>query len=423
MSEQNETSPTQSVEITDEKKKEKKFNFNLKKTALKAAITTVALFLLFSLGIRVYNKTYFESINERDYFSSEIVQLYEKYDRNSDGILDLNEFEPLGHRILSIKQTQIEKNEPAAGDEEFITLNSFYEPITSDLINNKTYSPFNSESLSPVKKWSKPNIAQENFACKNFFSFLPIEDFDSIKLGKVWHLIPRRSSIEGHLSSNRYDPPEPEPEQFTLFRILQMFHPRPFLATRFPPQGTSLILRARNDHYLDIAFRIHAEFQLNEPPNYPFWFTPGSFQGRIVISRNLSHIEYFHMYLPTDKRLNIDMEWLNGPEAPGNMEVDIGFVSRMEIISSSPSLKSNLFSADKSLIKPISNEMYQTLLNQIKWKEQIDLSECFSLLEKSFYPFKQITYYNFLDAFKEASRLNKLVHFILLWGALDDQSC
>ncbi len=140
-SEQNETSPTQSVEITDEKKKEKKFNFNLKKTALKAAITTVALFLLFSLGIRVYNKTYFENINERDYFSSEIVQLYEKYDRNSDGILDLNEFEPLGHRILSIKQTQIEKNEPAAGDEEFITLNSFYEPITSDLINNKTYSP------------------------------------------------------------------------------------------------------------------------------------------------------------------------------------------------------------------------------------------------------------------------------------------
>lgn len=152
------------------------------------------------------------------------------------------------------------------------------------------------------------------------------------------------------------------------------------------------------------------------------------------------------MYLPTDKRLNIgkkfidskyfrtkfkkfflisftDMEWLNGPEAPGNMEVDIGFVSRMEIISSSPSLKSKLFSADKSLIKPISNEMYQTLLNQIKWKEQIDLSECFSLLEKSFYPFKQITYYNFLDAFKEASRLNKLVHFILLWGALDDQSC
>jgi hypothetical protein len=64
---------------------------------------------------------------------------------------------------------------------------------------------------------------------------LPIEE--DIQLGKVWHLIPRRSPNEGHLSSNRYDPPEPEPEQFILFRILQMFHPRPFLATRFPPQG------------------------------------------------------------------------------------------------------------------------------------------------------------------------------------------
>ena len=117
------------------------------------------------------------------------------------------------------------------------------------------------------------------------------------------------------------------------------------------------------------------------------------------------------------------MEWLNGPEAAENMEVDIGFVSRMEIISSSPSLGSNLFSADKSLIKPISNEIYQTLLNQIKWKEELDFSQSYSLLEKSFYPFKKITYYKFLDAFREASRMNKLVHFILLWGALDDQSC
>ena len=117
------------------------------------------------------------------------------------------------------------------------------------------------------------------------------------------------------------------------------------------------------------------------------------------------------------------MEWLNGSEASEKMEVDIGYVSRMEITSSSPSLKSNLFAAGQLHIKPISNEIYQSFLDQIKWKEEIDLHESFVQLEKSFYPFKKITYHKFLDAFREAERLNKLVHFILLWGALDDQSC
>lgn len=53
--------------------------------------------------------------------------------------------------------------------------------------------------------------------------------------------------------------------------------------------------------------RIHAEFQLNDPPYYPFWFTPAQFKGNLIISRDGSHIEYFHMYVPTDKRLNIGM--------------------------------------------------------------------------------------------------------------------
>jgi hypothetical protein len=139
--ESNEPSTTQSVETTIEEPKLKAKNFSFKKFFLIVSVTTILLFSLFLIGIRVYNKIYFENINERNYFSSDIIQLYEKYDRNSDGILDLNEFEPLGHRILSIRHKHIEKNQPAAGEEEFITLNSFYEPIISDLISNKTYLP------------------------------------------------------------------------------------------------------------------------------------------------------------------------------------------------------------------------------------------------------------------------------------------
>lgn len=35
----------------------------------------------------------------------------------------------------------------------------------------------------------------------------------------------------------------------------------------------------------------------------------------------------------------------------------------------------------------------------------------------------QVTYLPFTEAFDQAKAKNKLVHSILLWGALDDQSC
>lgn len=51
--------------------------------------------------------------------------------------------------------------------------------------------------------------------------------------------------------------------------------------------------------------RMHAEFQLNEPPLLPFWFTPAQFLGNIVIKRDGSHVEYFHMAVPKNRSLNV----------------------------------------------------------------------------------------------------------------------
>ena len=51
------------------------------------------------------------------------------------------------------------------------------------------------------------------------------------------------------------------------------------------------------------------------------------------------------------------------------------------------------------------------------------MQEAESILERTFYPFKEIPYLPFTDAFDKALEENKPVHHILLWGALDDQSC
>jgi len=121
------------------------------------------------------------------------------------------------------------------------------------------------------------------------------------------------------------------------------------------------------------------------------------------------------------------MEWHN--QESDNMEVDIGFVSKMEVMSSMPSMKSTILdegtkrSISQQMIKPLFENIYNDLIERIKWDEQIEMKEAFVKLEQSFFPFKQVTYYPFLEALKKARELNKYVHFILLWGALDDQSC
>ena len=58
---------------------------------------------------------------------------------------------------------------------------------------------------------------------------------------------------------------------------------------------------------LSIFCRIHAEFQINEPPNFPFWFTPAQLTGNIIINKNGKHIENFTLFVPNDKKLNVGM--------------------------------------------------------------------------------------------------------------------
>lgn len=57
------------------------------------------------------------------------------------------------------------------------------------------------------------------------------------------------------LTSNRYYPTPVKGRLAILYNLLAMFHPRPFLLTRFGPQGTVACVRAENQDYLDIVFR------------------------------------------------------------------------------------------------------------------------------------------------------------------------
>lgn len=49
------------------------------------------------------------------------------------------------------------------------------------------------------------------------------------------------------------------------------------------------------------SHRIHAEFQLSEPPDFPFWFSPGQFTGHIILSKDATHVRDFRLFVPNHR--------------------------------------------------------------------------------------------------------------------------
>lgn len=124
----------------------------------------------------------------------------------------------------------------------------------------------------------------------------------------------------------------------------------------------------------------------------------------------------------------VDMEWLIGSD--GANEVDIGYCSLLRVYSEAPSQAWDS-----------NGELMTVNNNTLHWTEEITLNSAQSIIEKHFYPFKEVSfstlcvsgcvtyvllevpYLPFLDAVSLAKSSAKLVHLIMLWGALDDQSC
>jgi hypothetical protein len=77
------------------------------------------------------------------------------------------------------------------------------------------------------------------------------------------------------------------------------------------------------------------------------------------------------------------MEWLcPWEDDPENLQVDIGYVPKMKLISTGKSEKNKTFTETESDINEI--------LSNIQWDEEIKLEEGIDILERAFYPFKKV---------------------------------
>lgn len=343
------------------------------------------------------------------------VQTFNRYDRDGDGYLSVHEFEPIYHKMNEFDNETYEYSAEIEEGVEVLTLQSFFEPLRLETMSkdNNTMFGHNLDALVGLKSWRVAKMAFQNFGASVFKVFLPPNE-QSESTHIPYKLIEKINLKGQSRSSNRYYPPFYEKEgEILIHRLLTMFHDRPFIYSRFEPEGAIACVRASNENYLDIVFRIHAEFQLNEPPFHPFWFTPAQFTGHVTLDKTSSKVLDFHMYVPNEKRLNVDMEWLNGP-LETDMEVDIGFMNQMELKSTGPSLLG--VSLDEVRISADMNL-------DIKWDNEITFQSAAKIVEREFYMFKMVDYLNFSQVWPEAQMQQKPVHSILLWGALDDQSC
>lgn len=363
----------------------------------------------------------------------ELVDLFGNFDTNGDFYLSFDEALPLIQLMSQFKevlQDDPKSQQKITPGEHFLDVEAHFSPLNiSTMTKDWAHDINNNYSFHGLFKWDSPHILHKSFPVSTFLDFLPNSINSIPEPGFVYRIVSPPGNVYNAIPaggrSTRHFPPQPSGKGQSIHSLLSMFHPRPFVMMRFPPQGAMGCIRAVSKTHVHIVFRVHAEFQLNEPPRDPFWFSPAQFSGSLILSRNGSSVEYFHLHVPAERNLNVDMEWLT-EDNPEGMEVDIGYMPLMELVGqgrSRPSLMpEKAVSRDEVELKEGLEFQHVTTRN-FKWDRQITEEAARDLLELEFFPFKRVKYYNLSEAFTHAHAEDKLVHSILLWGALDDQSC
>ena len=186
------------------------------------------------------------------------------------------------------------------------------------------------------------------------------------------------------------------PDMTGIVTLLKQLHPNPnfFLHINAGDSfGLWACLRAYNDQYADIVFRIHAEFKLQNG-----WFTPSQFTGHLVIDRIEEKVASFEMYVPKGI-INFDINWKMDKNASGHV-TGTGFCPKMELRAGA-----------------------EDLLERIEFTASISQAEAERALVLRFYKSQQINWVPLAEALEKAQAEEKPIHVISIDGPLTDESC
>ena len=175
--------------------------------------------------------------------------------------------------------------------------------------------------------------------------------------------------------------------------LLRQLHPNPSLNMHIntgDSYGLWACLRAYNDKFADLVFRIHAEFVLEDG-----WFTPSQFAGHLVIDRVKESIAFFEMRVPGGP-VNFDVNrLLHGMRIAGT-----GFCSQVELRAGT-----------------------QKILENVEFTEEITQEAAERALILRFYKSQQINWVPPEQVLEMAQAQQKPIHAISIDGPLDNESC
>lgn len=156
--------------------------------------------------------------------------------------------------------------------------------------------------------------------------------------------------------------------------------------------GAFACLRWADDEAAEIVLRAHAEFALEVglPPT-EVWFTPAQFRGRLRLERTSGTLSGFELLLP-DAAANVDLNVRVGE----SVVADIGRIPRMEL---------------------------RTGELPDETRGGLSLAEAEARLARHFYPAAEVEWLPLAAALERAQQEQKLLHVVVMFGSLLDESC
>ena len=214
----------------------------------------------------------------------------------------------------------------------------------------------------------KPAHPLKNYSQTDFQVFLPSS---TANVGDIWEFDPKG-----------------------ILPFLYQFHPGAtteitvFSRRTHRYEGAKACLRAISPNYAEVVFRIHAQFVLDASG---IRLLPAQFAGRLVMNRKEGAVVEFSLFLPACNS-NVDVNAFRA--------ADVAFIPRMELstLSSTPG-------------------------REIAWETAITEEEARKKLATAFYKFAKIEWGPIEDAIELAKATNRPIHALVLFGALDDESC
>lgn len=185
-------------------------------------------------------------------------------------------------------------------------------------------------------------------------------------------------------------------EEEGALTLLRQLHPNPNLRMHInagDSHGLWACLRAYNDKFADIVFRIHAEFKLEDG-----WFTPSQFTGHLVINRIEEKVAFFKMYVP-EGPVNFDVNWREDKDK-SYFITDAGLCSQMELRTGMPDI-----------------------LQDAEFAESIPQETAERVLIQHFYKSQQINWVPPEQALEMAQTHQKPIYVISIDGPLMDEAC